>query len=193
MPASTTGSGSAATAGLVDGTGTGAEFSNPSGIAIDSSGNLYVADTNNNVIRKIASGGVVTTLAGNNPGTGAAGASGSTNGTGVNTTGTGVLFNAPTAVAVGTDGYVYVADNGQPRHSQDHLGGRRHDARGRRQRPRRRDRQQCDLRHRRWHRGRFAPNNIYVSDTSNNTIRMITPAGVVTTLLSAFGAWLTCG
>jgi sugar lactone lactonase YvrE len=52
-------------AGWVDSAGTKAEFNGPSGLAIDKSGNLYVADTYNNVIRKITPAGVVSTVAGN--------------------------------------------------------------------------------------------------------------------------------
>ncbi|MFL6248155.1 MAG: NHL repeat-containing protein [Thermoanaerobaculia bacterium] len=50
--------------GYVDATGTAARFVLPRAIASDPSGNLYVADTNNHVIRKISAGGEVTTLAG---------------------------------------------------------------------------------------------------------------------------------
>ena len=50
--------------GYLDGTGTAAEFNSPYGVAVDSNGNVYVADSANYVIRKIASGGAVTTLAG---------------------------------------------------------------------------------------------------------------------------------
>ena len=64
--------------GSNDGTGPAAQFNSPLGVAVDGSGNVFVADTSNDTIRKITPGGVVTTFAGtagglgNNDGTGAA-------------------------------------------------------------------------------------------------------------------------
>jgi sugar lactone lactonase YvrE len=109
-------------AGSADGTGGAALFNNPSGIAMDLPGNLYVADTGNHTIRKITPSGVVTTLAGT------PGSAGSSDGTGA-----AARFSSPRGVAVDFSG------------------------------------------------------NVYVADTGNNTIRMITSAGVVTTLAGAAG------
>ena len=85
--------------GSVDGTGTLASFSYPWGVAVDNSGNAYVADSDNHKIRKITSAGVVTTLAGS-------GSSGSVDGTG-----TLASFSYPKGVAVDTGGNLYVTDN----------------------------------------------------------------------------------
>jgi len=87
------------TAGSVDGTGTAASFNWPSGVAIDSNGNLYVADQRNNEIRKIViSTGVVTTLAGST-------SAGSANGTG-----TAASFSYPTGITTDGNGNLYIAD-----------------------------------------------------------------------------------
>ena len=58
------GGGTSVTSGYKDDTGTSALFNQPMGISIDSNGDLYVADTNNNKIRRITTAGVVTTVAG---------------------------------------------------------------------------------------------------------------------------------
>ena len=84
--------------GFVDGLGAAAAFNTPSAIALDHLGNLYVADTGNHAIRRIAPDGAVTTLAGNgSPGY-------------VNGIGRAAQFNGPVGIAVDDAGIVYVAD-----------------------------------------------------------------------------------
>jgi hypothetical protein len=117
----TTVAGNAGQIGANDGSGSVARFYYPSGVAVDSSYNIYVADTYNHTIRKI-NAGAVSTLAGS------AGYSGNVDGTG-----SAARFWAPNGVAV--DGAA----------------------------------------------------NVYVADTFNNTIRQVTPAGVVTTLAGSAG------
>ncbi|MCX6954672.1 MAG: immunoglobulin domain-containing protein, partial [Verrucomicrobia bacterium] len=95
----TTFAGTAGSPGSADGIGSAARFNSPSGVAVDGSGNIYVADTNNHVIRGISQAGNVITLAGT------AGATGSADGLG-----TAARFNYPFAVAVDTFGTLYVAD-----------------------------------------------------------------------------------
>ena len=84
--------------GSADGIGTAASFYRPRGVAVDISGNVYVADQYNHSIRKITPAGVVTTFAGS-------GSEGSANGTG-----TAASFNTPSDVAVDGSDNVYVAD-----------------------------------------------------------------------------------
>jgi sugar lactone lactonase YvrE len=163
--------------GSADSTGLAASFFGPSALATDAAGNVYVADTNNSTIRKIAPGGVVTTLAG------AAMVVGSSDGTGA-----AASFRYPGGIATDSAGNVYVADtyNNTVRKitpagvvttlagTAGVSGGVDGTGAG----------------------ASFslpvgivvnAAGTIYVSDFYDNTIRAITPAGVVTTLAGATG------
>jgi sugar lactone lactonase YvrE len=178
------GSGSQA---FADGTGAGASFRDPYGVAVDTSGNVFVGDANNHRIRKVTPGGVVTTLAGSSA---AAFADG---------TGTGANFWLPHGTAVDASGNVIVADyknhrirkvtsegvvttlagNGVCRRSDD-----------------------CPY----TNAGAFADGagtdamfnfptgvaidasgNVFVADSGNTRIRKVTPGGVVTTLAGSGG------
>jgi sugar lactone lactonase YvrE len=167
--------------GSADGAGILASFNNPQGLVLDGSGNLYVADQGNNLIRKITSGGVVSTFAGS-------GKAGSTNGNVTEAT-----FGALSGVALDGLGNLYVADQGNSlirkitpagmvttfagsgsQGSADGTGtaasfyyptGLTIDGSG----------------------------NVYVADRMNNLIRKITPGGIVSTLAGSGNAGFANG
>ena len=170
--------GLAGVSGSADGAGADARFSHLSGIAIDSAGNLFVADGFNHTIRKITPDGEVTTLAGS------AGMRGSADGSGA-----AARFNFPEGVATDSAGNIYVADklnetirkvtpagvvttlagsagvtgsadgNGAAARFSHPLGVATDGA-----------------------------DNLYVADSSNTTIRKITPDGTVSTIAGLAGA-----
>ncbi len=78
-----------------------AELSTPSGVAVDTSGNIYIADSSNNCVRKVDASGVISTVAGN----GTAGYSGD-GGPAVS-----AELSSPSGVAVDTSGNIYIADD----------------------------------------------------------------------------------
>ncbi len=170
----TTLAGSPGQSGSTDGTGSAARFDGPNGVAVDAAGNLYVTDLLNYTIRKITPAGVVTTMAGS------PGQDGITDGTG-----SAVRFDEPVGIAVDAAGNVYVGDadsireitpagvvttlagSGQ-RGSADGIGSAAQFS----------DPEGLSV---------DAAGNVYVADLGNETIRKITPAGVVTTLAGSPG------
>ena len=163
--------------GSSDGTGSAARFNQPRGVAADSAGNVYVADLQNDEIRKISPSGLVTTLAGS------AGQSGSSNGTG-----SAARFYGPTGVAVDSAGNVYVADDPNQEIRKISPSGVVTTLAGSAGQTGSSDGTGAAARF-------FYPNgvavdsagNVYVADGLNQEIRKISPSGVVTTLAGSAG------
>lgn len=82
-----------------------ARLNHPAGVGVDAQGNIYIADRDNNRIRKVAANGTITTVAG----TGAAGNSGD------NGPAAAALLNGPESVTVDAYGNLYIADTGNQR------------------------------------------------------------------------------
>jgi len=173
----TTLAGTSGTVGSTDGTGAAARFYVPEGVATDTAGNVYVADTGNDTIRKITPAGVVTTLAGT------AGMTGSTDGIGA-----AALFSGPQAVVTDGAGNIYVADEGNSTIRKITPAGVVITLAGTAGMTGSSDGMGAAARF-------FAPRgvatdnagNVYVADSYNDTVRKITPAGVVTTLAGTAG------
>ncbi len=169
----------AATANLGDGNlATAASLNNPTGVAIDTSGNLFIADQYNNRIRRVDAGtGVITTVAGG----GIAGSG--TDGLGDGGPATNATLNRPSSIAFDAPGNLYIADtlnhlvrevsggtisvvagNGTPAYSEDGIeavqaslnapAGIRVDGGG----------------------------NLYIADSNNSLIRKVNSSGIISTL-----------
>jgi hypothetical protein len=170
------------TIGSTDGQGTTAQFNYPQGVTIDKDNNLYIADTNNHTIRKIPTtgpfAGVVSTLAGLPTVNGFVNGSGST-----------VRFYFPQGLVADSVGNIYVADRYNhairkitPDGTVSTFAGSATGIAG-----------NADGKGTAagftypWGVATDSFGNVYVTDTDNNTVRKITPAGDVSTLTGAVG------
>jgi trimeric autotransporter adhesin len=134
-------------------------------VAIDASGNLYIADTVNNAIRKVTPAGFITTIAGN--GTSGSGGDGSA--------ATGATLNGPQGVAVDSSGNVYISDTGNARVRKitngtiNTIAGNGTPGSG----------SQLNI-----PAGLAvdSASNLYIADFSNNRVLKVTPGGTVSTL-----------
>jgi serine/threonine protein kinase/sugar lactone lactonase YvrE len=157
--------------GSADGVGGQARFQSPGGIAVDAAGNVYVADTGNNMIRKIAPDGTVTTLAG------AAGKAGRQD-----SVGAAARFLAPMGIAVDSSGNVYVAEFASDIIRKISPDGEVHTLAGSAGNPGSADGIGDNAYFRNpWSLAVDAIGNVFVADKNNFTIREITPAGQVST------------
>lgn len=146
--------------GFADGTGVNARFSTPSGLSIDAAGNLYVADTGNDAIRRIARDGTVSTIAGRDAG-----------------------LKGPVGVAVDSGGRIIVADTYNDRIVAIEPGGTVTPIAGKGS-PGFEDGGEASF---------DTPSgvavdptgNIYVADTGNGAVRVISPVGIVSTIVTS--------
>lgn len=147
--------------GSTNGTGAAASFFNPEGIAVDSAGIVYVADTSNGLIRRITPAGVATTFAG-----------------------TAAGLTDPRGLAVDSSGNVYVADTGHNRIVRITPAGVATTLAGSGTAGFVNGTGTAASFFRPMGVAVDASGNVYVADTGNRAIRRVTPGGVVTTLVN---------
>ncbi|MBI2761805.1 MAG: SMP-30/gluconolactonase/LRE family protein [Chloroflexi bacterium] len=159
--------------GFTDGTSKSARFNAPTGLAVAADGAVYVADTGNDLIRKISPDGVVTTLAGS-------GEKGFTDGKG-----RAAKLNAPSGIVLDKKGNLFVSDTGNDVIRKIAPGGEVTTFAGKGER----GFADGDLREAKFN----APSglsfdsggNLFIADAGNDIIRKINPSGAVTTYAGA--------
>jgi sugar lactone lactonase YvrE len=162
-----------------DGSAASAQLNLPAGVTLDPAGNLYIADTGNNRVRKVnLSTGTISTVAGGTT-------AGNTGDFGL---ATAALLNAPAAVAIDQHGSVYIADTGNNRIREiSAYGGTILPVAGSGTAGYSADGTAPLTASLRSPSGIYVDtaNNVYFSDTGNNLVREITAAGALTTLAGA--------
>ena len=164
--------------GSIDGPGATATFNQPSGIAVDAVGNVYVADSQGHIIRKITAAGVVSTFAGS-------GAPGFSDGTGV-----AAQFNYPQGVAVDAAGNVYVVESINNRVRKITSAGVVTTLAGTGASGSNNGPGATATFNQPYGVAVDAVGNVYVADYGNHRIRKVTAAGVVTTLAGSTAGYI---
>ena len=157
------------------GAATSAQLYYPQGIAMDGSGNIYIADVGNYVIRKVNAGGIISTVAGNNtPGYSGDGAAATS----------AQLSQQPTGIYVDASSNIFIADQGNNVIRKVNTGGIISTIAGNGTGGFSGDggvATSAELNHPHGIYG-DSLNNLYVTDNSNNRIREINSSGTISTI-----------
>jgi uncharacterized protein (TIGR03437 family) len=151
-----------------------AQLNGPQGLAVDSAGILYIADTQNHRVRKVAANGAISTVAGN--GTAGFGGDGGS--------ATSAQLNLPFGVAVDAAGNLYIAEFGNNRVRKVSTNGNIGTIAGNGVSGYSGDKGQAASAQLNGPQGVAVDSagNVYIADTGNNRVRMVAPNGVITTV-----------
>jgi len=161
------------------GPATEALLNQPTGVAVDASGNLYIADANNNRIRRVDINGIITTVAGSGP-------TGWQNGgySGDGGSAIGARLSYPTGVAVDVAGNLYIADTNNNRIRKVDASGIITTVAGNGTAGSNGDGGPATEAQLNWPRGVAVdvPGNLYIADCRNHRIRKVGASGIITTV-----------
>jgi uncharacterized protein (TIGR03437 family) len=152
----------------------GAQLNGPQGLAVDSAGNLYIADTQNHRVRKVSANGTISTVAGS--GTAGSGGDGGAAGS--------AQLNLPFGVAVDAAGNLYIAEFGNNRVRKVAANGNISTIAGNGVSGFSGDKGQATSAQLNGPQGVAVDSagNVFIADSGNNRVRMVAPTGVITTV-----------